>query len=164
MKNNNMPALLGALALCVAAPASAALYRCGNVFQDRPCEAAVAKEDQHAPERATPAARPPASAPGGEAAQLVHEPASSPARQEASVAHAAPAASAAPPASAALHVTAAASAPMRKGPPSLACPNLHEQRKAIEARMKTGTRPETIQMYERQLRGIHSNLEDGNCL
>lgn len=32
-----LPALIGLLAALCAAPASGALYRCGNEFQDRPC-------------------------------------------------------------------------------------------------------------------------------
>jgi hypothetical protein len=152
MKKNNMPALLGALAVCAAAPASAALYRCGNVFQDRPCEAQVAREAPQAPASAAPALRRAASAPAAEAARAPQPGASSPSRQEASGA-----------AAAALPAVAPA-APVRKGPPSLACPNLREQRTAIEARLRAGGRPETIQMYERQLHGIESNLADGNCL
>ena len=52
---------------------------------------------------------------------------------------------------------------LRKGPPSLACGNLREQRHAIVARLQAGGRPETINMYQRQLRGVEQNLEEGNC-
>jgi hypothetical protein len=151
MKKNNMPALLGVLALCAAAPAGAALYRCGNVFQDRPCEAAAAKEAERPASGALPAPKRAASAPAAEAAHAPQAPASAAAAQEGSGAPAAP-----------LPVSAS-SARLRKGPPSLACPNLLAQRAAIEARLNAGSRPETIQMYQRQLRGIESNLDDGNC-
>ncbi|MEJ8839151.1 hypothetical protein [Ramlibacter sp. AN1133] len=151
MHKNNMPALLGALALCVAAPASAALYRCGNVFQDRPCDAPVAREVSPPAGGTTPAARRPASAASAEAAHGAHEPASSPARPE----------TAGVPAPAG--AVAAASAPARKGPPSLACPNLRDQRTAIETQLRAASRPETTRMYERQLRGVERNLDEGNC-
>lgn len=151
MHKNNMPALLGALALCVAAPASAALYRCGNVFQDRPCDAPVTKEVPTAAGSATPAARRAASAASAEAAQGAHEPASSPAHSETTGAPAV------------VGAIQPASAHTRKGPPSLACPNLREQRTAIEAQLRTASRPETTRMYERQLRGVERNLDEGNC-
>jgi pyruvate/2-oxoglutarate dehydrogenase complex dihydrolipoamide acyltransferase (E2) component len=34
----SLPALLAVIAVFAAAPATAAMYRCGNAFQDRPCE------------------------------------------------------------------------------------------------------------------------------
>jgi hypothetical protein len=34
----SLPALWTALAVFATAPATAAMYRCGNAFQDRPCE------------------------------------------------------------------------------------------------------------------------------
>jgi hypothetical protein len=151
LKKNNMPALLGVLAMCAAAPACAALYRCGNVFQDRPCEVPVAKEAERPASAAMAAPKRAASAPAAEAAHAAQPPASAAVAQEGTGAAAAPLPISAPPAR------------VRKGPPSLACPNLREQRIAIEARLSAGSRPETIQMYQRQLRGIESNLEDGNC-
>ncbi|GAB3655097.1 hypothetical protein [Ramlibacter alkalitolerans] len=151
MKKNNMPVLLGALALCAAAPASAALYRCGNVFQDRPCEVPVAKEAERAASAAVPAPKRAASAATAEPAHAAQPPASAAPTVEASAAAAASVPLPAPPPR------------VRKGPPSLACPNLREQRTAIEARLSAGGRPETIRMYQRQLRGIESNLDDGNC-
>ena len=161
MKKKKMPALVGALALLVGAPASAALYRCGNVFQDRPCDAPVQQEHARpAPGGGStapagqPVTRPAASAPAAEAQpQAALAPASAPAREEAAGAR--PAASA---------TTTAASARVRKGPPSLACGNLREQRSAIEARLRTGGRPQTVEMYQRQQREVERNLEDGNCL
>lgn len=36
--NKTMPALLALLAALMAGPAAAVMYRCGNAFQDRPCE------------------------------------------------------------------------------------------------------------------------------
>jgi hypothetical protein len=168
MNNNKMPVLLGALALCVAAPASAALYRCGNVFQDRPCEVQGQQEVLRPGGSASPqgagAARRPASAPAAQgSAQPAREPASSTA-----AAAAAPASHAASsPAEAASSARPAASAPTsvvaRKGRPSLACGNLREQHAAIEGRLQTAKRPETIQMYERQLRDVERNLDEGNC-
>jgi hypothetical protein len=155
MKNNNMPALLGALTLLVGAPASAALYRCGNVFQDRPCDAQVQEVQQqggNAGPRPAAAPRRAASAASAEgSAQPAHEPASAPAGYEAAAAR--PAASA----------IAAASAPARKGPPSLACGNLREQHSAIEARLRAGGRPETVEMYRRQQREVEKILFEGNC-
>ena len=59
--------------------------------------------------------------------------------------------------------SSAGPAPARKGPPSLACGNLREQRNAIEGRLRVGGRTETVQMYQRQLRGVETNLAEGNC-
>jgi hypothetical protein len=147
MKKNNMPALLGALACCLAAPASAALFRCGNAFQDRPCENPSQQE----------VLRPVRSGTG--IAPTTARAASAPA-MAASAAHVASAPAAAAPAGAS---NAAAATVVRKGPPSLACPNLREQRNAIEARLRAGGRPETIQMYQRQLREMDRNLDEANC-
>jgi len=149
MEKNKMPALLGAVALCLAAPASAALYRCGNVFQDRPCDGPVAREAPQAGASAPAAARRAASTPLPESAHVAPTPAAQAALE---------------PASAPASATAAASAaPRKKGPPSLACPNLRVQRTAIEARLQAGGRPQTVQMYQRQLREVEQNLVEGNC-
>jgi hypothetical protein len=149
MNNKKTPALLGALALVVAAPASAALYRCGNVFQDRPCEGPV-QEAARAGATAPPQRRA-ASAPAPEAAAPALEAASAPPREEAASVRAPAAAS------------SAASAPRRKGPPSLACGNLREQQHAIDAQLAAGGRPQTIEMYQRQRREVEKGLAEGNC-
>ncbi|GAB3762968.1 hypothetical protein GCM10028796_15600 [Ramlibacter monticola] len=168
MNNKNVPALLGALACALAVPASAALFRCGNVFQDRPCEAASAQEAVR-PGRGASAAGAPVTQRAASAASA--SAASTPAASS-------PAASTALPAgkgeeaaavrrvasgSTAAPAAAPAATPARKGPPSLACPNLREQHTAIEGRLKSGSRPETVQMYQRQLREVEKNLVDGNC-
>ena len=163
MNNKNVPALLGALACALAVPASAALYRCGNVFQDRPCEAASA------PEAVRPARG--ASGPAAPVAQRAASAASAPVAptalpagkgEEATAVRPVAAGSTAAPAAAA-PAPATAIAPARKGPPSLACPNLREQHIAIEGRLKSSSRPETVQMYQRQLREVEKNLFEGNC-
>ena len=151
MYNKNVPALLGAFACALALPASAALYRCGNVFQDRPCEAQSQQEVVRPGRIAASAAQRPASA--ASAAAVAHpapEPLPAVKGEDAAAVKA-------------LTASAAAPAPARKGPPSLACGNLREQRKAIESRLQAGGRKQTVEMYQRQMREVESNLADGNC-
>ncbi|HET8745347.1 MAG TPA: hypothetical protein VFM98_07065 [Ramlibacter sp.] len=163
MKKNNMPALLfGAVVLGLAAPASAALYRCGNVFQDRPCDASVVREAPQ-PGASVPAApRRAASVPMPEAPAASLAAPASPAAPATSAAVVTPALE---PASAPASAAAAASTPVRrKGPPSLACPNLRVQLSAIQARLQAGGRPQTVEMYQRQRREVEKSLEEGICL
>jgi hypothetical protein len=51
----------------------------------------------------------------------------------------------------------------RKGPPGLACGNLREQLLAVQARLRAGGRPETIELYRRQQRDLEKNLDEANC-
>jgi hypothetical protein len=138
MNNKKAPALLGALAMLLAAPVSAALYRCGNVFQDRPCEGGALQEVIQ-PTRSGGSMAPNSAAP----ARSASAPASSLAQDP-------------PP------VEAQPTA-LRKGPPSPACGNLGEQRTAIEVRLRAGGRAETMEMYQRQRREVEKNLAEANC-
>ena len=158
MEKNKWPALLGALACALATPASAALYRCGNAFQDRPCD--VQSQQQvlrpanagagMAPSGPLAAQTPASAASAAAAPPIVGALPASPREDGAAVEPPAASSSAGP-------------APARKGPPSLACGNLREQRNAIEGRLRVGGRTETVQMYQRQLRGVETNLAEGNC-
>lgn len=58
-----LPALLAIVAALVAGPAAAAMYRCGNAFQDRPCADTSQQQVIVKPGRGAAAARGAASAP-----------------------------------------------------------------------------------------------------
>jgi hypothetical protein len=135
-----MAALLALGAACFCAPASAGLYRCGNVFQDRPCDAGVdqqvlrggkgGKASAIAPQapKARPAAAPPVAAPT-EAVRTI-----------------------------------AAPAPSRAGTaPSAACGNLREQRTALDSRLRIGGSPATTDMLQRQRREVDQNMGEAGC-
>ena len=44
-----------------------------------------------------------------------------------------------------------------------ACANFREQKNAIESRLRTGGRPETMEMLQRQRREVEKSLSDANC-
>lgn len=152
--NNLAATVLAGLALLLAGPATAAMYRCGNVFQDRPCEA-VDQQQLIKPGRGAgrpaPAAEPPAataSAPSV-AASAPSSPAS--ARREDPAAARAPAAS------------ASGTLRLRPGAASPVCANLAEQHAALDARIAAAARPETRVMLGRQKAEVEKNQADARC-
>lgn len=133
-------ALLAAAAL-LAGPAAAAMYRCGNAFQDRPCDDSAQQQlvkpgrGGAAPQPVAPAARIPAP----------------------------PADPAAPSAPAKVPVTAPAAPATMKSGSSPICANLREQLSAVEARARTSTKAATLNMLQRQQRELEQNLADARC-
>lgn len=133
MDRKTAAALAGAL-IVASVPASAALFRCGNVFQDRPCES-LEQQQVLTPGRPAPPAARPAPPPAATAV---------PVREDA-----APAAK-------------AAARPV-DGPPSPICPNLREQHDALQARLQTARTAETRLMLQRQQREVESNMDGARC-
>lgn len=134
-------ALLAAAAL-LAGPASAAMYRCGNAFQDRPCDDSAQQQlikpgrGGAAPQPVAPAVKAPAP------------PAPEPA---------------APVAPAKVPVAAPASPGTMKAGSSPICANLREQLDAVQARTRTSTRPATLSLLQRQQQELEKNLADARC-
>ena len=130
---------LFAAAVLLAGPAGAAMYRCGNAFQDRPCDDSAQQQTikpgrgAASPQPAAPAAKVPAPVP------------------------------AAPIAPAKLPVTAPSSPGTMKSGSSPICVNLREQLDAVQARAKTSTHAATQSMLQRQQQELEKNLADARC-
>lgn len=158
---NEIAALLALGAACLALPAGAAMYRCGNVFQDRPCDASVEQQvirpgkgaGKAASPLAAPAAQPAASTPAtADAAKSAGS---------AAVAAAATAASGTRP-QASAPATPVSAARSGAGA-NAACGNLREQRSALDARLRSATSPNTIEMLQRQRRTVEQSLAEAGC-
>ena len=138
-----LPALLAVLLVALTCgPAAARMYRCGNAFQDRPCDD-VEQQQVVKPGRALPpalAASSPRGAASAASADAVKQPAAS---VTAPVPMAAPV------------VTRPGQSPI--------CANLQEQRAAIDARVRGSRNPATVEMFKRQQRELERSLADAGC-
>lgn len=139
---NKIAALLALGAACFALPAGAAMYRCGNVFQDRPCDAQVDQQVIRPGKGAGKAVVAPVAAQPASAPASTSQPASRP-------------------------QTTAATAPAAPARPDAAtnpaCGNLREQRNALDTRLRSATNANTIEMLQRQRRTVEKNLADARC-
>lgn len=133
--------LAAAALLAGAASAAGPLYRCGNSFQDRPCDAGVEQQTLR---------------PGKGAGANGAVPAA-PVRAE-TAASGAPAAAASSVAEAPRRPASA----LRKGS-GPACPGLLQQANAIDERLQKATNPNTIQMLQRQRQSVDHAWAEAGC-
>jgi hypothetical protein len=154
---NKIAALFALGAACLALPAGAAMYRCGNVFQDRPCDASAEQQVIRPGKGAGKAVAPAGAAqPAAPAAADAAKSAGS-----AAVAAAATAASSARPQASAPATPASAARPGAGA--SAACSNLREQRNALDARLRSASSANTIEVLQRQRRAVETNLAEAGC-
>ena len=135
-----MKTLLGwaaLLAALVGGQAHAAMFRCGNVFQDRPCESEA--EQQRVK-------------PGGGRNMGGAVP----------IAPMAPAAVAIP-VSAAPEVDPAWPKGVTRTSKKPTCMNLYGQREALDTRLHAGGRKETLEMLLRQRQEVDKGMVEGGC-
>ena len=160
--SKRMAVLLAMVAAGACTQASAGLYRCGNAFQDRPCDAGV-EQQLIRPGRGA------GSSPAALAASAAAKPASAAAKPASAAPEAAvarPAASAQAAASGAAAQAVPVATPVAARPATgatAACANLREQRNALDGRLRIGGSPATADMLQRQRRETDRNMAEAGC-
>lgn len=155
------PFLLAAL---IPLPASA-IYRCGSVYQDKPCsngEKEVVISPSGIRRESAPAA-PPSAAPDTAQAKPKALPgvAASPSPTTATTATAKPAAVAAPAQPETKAVAAAA--PAKPAGPNPACTSLRAQETSIKDQLRKGGTAAVMENYNQQRRSVEKLLSEAKC-
>lgn len=142
--------LAGMVAAALAWPAGAAMYRCGNVFQDRPCDDAATQQTIKPGKGAgKPVPRPP-------------EPAAVPASLRDAPSAPATAASQPPAQQPVAARPAGAASAVRPGAPAV-CAGVLEQAAAIDARLAGASNANTVEMLNRQRRAVEKSWSEAGC-